>query len=388
MPSELENQLERALRAIPPATDEAREGARRGAVDTLVPHSPPRRRMAVRAAFAAAAAACLITAAGVALAASGRVEINVGQPESSTSGTGATPASTSSPLPAGSAALVVRVGDHVWSAGARHLHRLPGRLSTISVSPGAVYELQAKGHLLRAVAYRSGRVAFTLRVPGRVVAASWSPLPIRIAYIEQTPSGFQMHDMWGTGSYDRRAAGLASPVTPTWRWDSLAVAFVRASGHVAILSPTSSTIETLPRSCSISHPQAIAYAPSNALLAVADRHRLAIIDTAGTRPTHCLTHAPGQPALAWIGGHRLALGAGTHLRDLTISWAGVRSHTYAVGGTIAALAPAPHGHQIAIAVHHPPAGTRLFLDTLGEHPRTSRLFALAPVHGPAEIQWR
>jgi hypothetical protein len=382
MPSELESRLQRALQSIT-AAGETRERARRGALDALVPAPPPRRRVAVRVLVAVAGAACLITA-GAALAASGRVEFNVGRQASSTTRQAA-PAP--SPLPAGSAALVVEIGGRVWSASAHAVRPVAGQLSTVTVSPGALYELQAKAHVLRAVAYRSGRVAFTHRVQGRVVAASWSPLPIRIAYIEQTRDGDVMHDMWGTGSHDRRWAGLAAPVAPSWRWDSLAVAFVRANGRVATLSPTSGAFQTLPRVCSIGHALAIAYSPSNALLAIADRHRLAIIDTAGSRPAQCLAHAPGMPSLAWVGGHRLALGAGTHLRELTISWAGVRSQTRTLAGTIAALAPAPHGHRIAIALDEP-NGTTVVLATPGAHTSTTPLFTLPGVRGSAQIQWR
>jgi hypothetical protein len=196
-----------------------------------------------------------------------------------------------------------------------------------------------------------------------------------------------MHDMWGTGIDDRRAAGPAAPVTPAWRWDSLAVAFVRANGQVAILSPTSGAVATLPRACSIGHPEAIAFSPSNDLLAIAGGRRLAIVDTARTRPTHCLAHAPGRPSLAWMGGRRLALGAGTHLRELTLSWAGVRSQTRTLPGTITALAPAPHGHRIAIAVDRR-TGTTILLGTPGVRMTSTPLFTLPRVRGITEIQWR
>jgi hypothetical protein len=385
MSSELERRLERALQSIPEIAGEARERARRGALGALMPAPPPRRRMAVRMLVAVAGAACLITA-GAALAASGRVEINVGQ-RSPTTLSPAPPATSLSPLPAGSASLVVEVGGRVWSAGAHAVRPVAGQLSTIAVSPGALYELQAKAHVLRAVTYRSGRVAFTHRVPGRVVAASWSPLPIRIAFIERRQDEYVMHDMWGTGSHDRRWAGRAAPVAPSWRWDSLAVAFVRANGRVAILSPTSGAVETLPRMCAIGHALAVAYSPTNSLLAIANRHQLAIIDTTGSRPAQCLGHAPGRPSLTWVGGHRLALGAGTHLRELTIAWAGVRSQTRTLPGTVAALAPAPHGHRIAIALEQP-KGTAVVLATPGSGTRTAPLFTLPGVHGSAQLQWR
>ena len=385
MPNELENRLGRALRSIP-LTGQSRERARQVALEALTPPPPSRRPVAVKVLVASIGAACLITA-GVALAASGGVEFHVGRPAASTSQLPARPATASSPLPPGSASFIVEVGGRVWSAGAHSLRPIAGRLSTIAVSPGALYELQAKAHLLRAVASRSGRVAFTHRVRGRVTAASWSPFPIRIAFLEQTPSGYVMHDMWGTGSHDRRAPSLAAPVAPSWRWDSLAVAFVRANGRVAILSPTSGAVKTLPRVCSIRRAQAIAYSPSNGLLAIAGGRRVGIVDTTGSRPLHCIRRAAGTPSLAWLGGRRLAIGAGNRLRNLSVAWSGVRSSAGTVPGSITTLAPAPQGHGIAIAIDRP-QGTSVLVATAEDLVRPRPLFTLQGVHGPAEIQWR
>ena len=280
--------------------------------------------------------------AGVTLAASGHIDIPLLQPETAPPPTTtSTPRQAHSPLPAGSVELVVKIGGRVWSAGQHAVHRRPGTLSDISLSPGALYTLEAQGHRLRAVETASGRVAFSHHVEGTVTAAAWSPLPIRIAYLEQVGGSSQLHTMWGTGSHDRRLPGLAAPVAPTWRSDSLAFAYVGADGRVAIVTPTTGIAQTVPRACSIRHAQAITYSPTRGLLAIADNRRLAIIDTTGTGPTRCLTHAAGAPSLAWLGGRQLALAAGSTLQIATVRWAGLTTTTNQLDGTITALAHAP-----------------------------------------------
>ncbi len=214
MPSELESQLERALAALPPSSDASREQARRTALDALGEKPPRHRRFVVKALVAVAAVVCVMTA-GVTLAASGHIDIPLLQPETTPPPT--TPSTSRqarSPLPAGSVALVVTIGGRVWSAGPHAAHARPGTLSDISLSPGALYTLEAQGHRLRAVETASGRVAFSHHVEGRVTAAAWSPLPIRIAYLEQVGGTYHQHSMWGTGSHDRRLPGLAARSPP------------------------------------------------------------------------------------------------------------------------------------------------------------------------------
>ena len=192
--------------------------------------------------------------------------------------------------------------------------------------------------------------------------------------------------MWGTGSHDRRAAGLAAPVAPTWRWDSLAFAYVRANGRVAVITPNTGAIQTLPRSCSIGHAQAIAYAPSNGLLAIADRHRLAIVDTTGSHSPRCLRHAPGSPSMVWIGGRRLALGSDHQLQISAISWEGARTTTRTLNGTVTAIAISPRGHRLVVALDQQ-VGTSIIPVTAAGRAGPP-LFTLVHQHGATTIQWR
>ena len=70
-----------------------------------------------------------------------------------------------SPLPPGSAAFVVEINGRVWTARSHGSTCVAGRLSALA-QPRALYELQSKGHALRAVAERTGRVAFHIASKG------------------------------------------------------------------------------------------------------------------------------------------------------------------------------------------------------------------------------
>ncbi len=385
MSSELESRLERALAAIAPPSAESHDRARRAALDALGTIPPRGRRFALPLLAAAALTAVLVTA-GVTLAASGTVTIPLVQKPAPKPRPAAQVTHHPSPLPPGSAALAIEIGGRRWSATAHGVRSHPGTLSAMALSPGALYRLEAQGHRLRAVGQSTGRVAFSRRVAGTVVAAAWSPLPIRIAYLERVGSSIRLHDMWGTGTHDRMTALPAAGVTPTWRWDSLAAAFVRANGRVATLDATTGAVATLPRACSISRALAVAYSPSNDLLAIAGNHRLAVVDPSGAAPPRCISHAWGEPSLAWIGGRRLATGAGSKLMITTLSWGGASSQTTPFGTRVTALAAAPQGHRLLMALDEP-NGTEVVPVTAGRK-TAPPLFTIAGHHGPTAIQWR
>ncbi len=381
MSSELELRLERLFAAMAPSSESTLEHARRTALEALGTNPPTRRWFGTYAVALAALAACLV-AGGVTLAATHAVDIPLIQARPAA--THSTLPAATSPLSAGTTAFVVKIDGRAWHAHAHGVTLAGGRLSALALSPGALYALRAKGHQLRAVSSQTGRVAFTLRTVGTVTAAAWSPLPIRIAYIERVDHHFVMHDMWGTGSHDRQAHGLAAPVAPSWRWDSLAVAYVRANGRVAVLSPTTGAVETLPRACAIGHAQAVAYSPTSDLLAIADDSHTAVLDTS-VGSVMCLTRHTGTPSLAWIGGRKLALGAGHSLTISTIDGSGMAARTYNVDGSVTAVAVSPHGGRLVLAVSTP-AGTSIAPFQRGHI--AAPLFTLRRRHGATSIQWR
>ena len=102
-------------------------------------------------------------------------------------------------------------------------------------------------------------------------------------------------------------------VAPSWRWDSLAVAYVRADGRVAVHTATSGHNTVIPPNCGLRHPTALAFAPTSGLLAIADRTRLRIVDTTGGAPDVCAAHSPGAPSIAWVRPHQLFVAAGATL---------------------------------------------------------------------------
>ncbi len=192
--------------------------------------------------------------------------------------------------------------------------------------------------------------------------------------------------MWGTGSHDRVTASAGPRVAPSWRWDSLAVAFVRANGRVAILDATSGAVQTLDPPCGIGHADAVAFSPSTGSLAIADRHRLAIVDPAGGTPTRCVAHAPGAPLVAWIGGRRVALASGNRLLVASLGWSGLSRAAATVPAPITALAASPHGHRLLAALAGPDGTSVVPLTAAGT---TGRPYLTLPHrHGTTSLQWR
>src|SRR6185437_11321363 len=214
------------------------------------------------------------------------------------------------------------------------LHGAPR--SAIAVSPGAVYVLEAHGRMLRAVAAGTGRVAQTQHTAGPVTAAVWSPFPIRIAYLTEVGGHQQLHDEWGTLSHDYLVDRHVAAVAPSWRWDSLAVAYVRADGRTTVIPPN----------CGLHHPTALAFAPTSGLLAIADRTRLRIVDTTGGAPDVCAAHNPGAPSIAWVRPHQLFVAAGTTLYRYLLLQPGLGTDATTLPSRITGLTASPDGRRL------------------------------------------
>ena len=189
-------------------------------------------------------------------------------------------------LPRGAIAFSAAADGRVWlatSAG-MSLHGRP--LSALAVSPGAVYLLESQGGSMRAVHVPDGRTAFTRGLAGTAAAAAWAPAGIRIAYVVHTPAGNRLYDMWGNGTHVHLVAAHTNGQAPSWRWDSLVFAYIRADGTVMVHDPNSGATSALAPGCGIRRPAAIAFAPFGGLLAIADRSgRVRVVDTLhhGTR---------------------------------------------------------------------------------------------------------
>ena len=395
MSSELERDLERALAGAPGPNADATERAERAALDALPSPGELRRLHRRRATLLVAACLTAFVFGGVTLAATGG-HLPVVNPEPASKQL-RTQASATAPdytlLPAdaviaaasdGRVTIVTHTGERTVS------HR---RFSAFALSPGGLYFVEGRRMQVQAIEARTGRVAWARRgIGGRPVSLVWAPFPIRIAYVLHTASGYEVRDMWGTGTHDFVVDRDAADVPPAWRWDSKAFAYVRADGRVAVHDVIGGPTHPLPPACGISRPAAIAFAPAGGLLAVADRAgRISLVDTAARRAPRCLTGIRGRPSLAWLGPTQLLVAARRTLARYALTDSGIRSRTISTRLPVSALDTSPDGRSIVIALR----GHTSTLVMATSPPRFSSTAAtLAPgptllhLHGPVQLEWR
>ena len=350
MPDELEERLERTLGELEPGADMT-ERARAAALGAL---PPPRTRSRKPLVLVAAACTVAFVFGGVTLAATGGGLPLVGgeshhrpQPP---------PAPARGPgiqLPRGAIAFSATGGGRVWLATSSGARLRGKRLSALAVSPGAVNLLEGSGSVLVAVSVADGHIAFTRHVPGEPIAAAWAPAGIRIAYVVRTGEENRLYDMYGNGRHTFLVAPRTDGGTPTWRWDSLAFAYVRADGTVMVHSVIDGASSPLPRRCGHGRPADIAFAPFGGLLAIADRAgHVQVSDTLHHGRTVCFqTGGGGMPKVAWLEPRQLVVGAGRSISRLVdepgLTGGADVTHT---PGQVAGLVAAPGGHRIAVAI--------------------------------------
>jgi hypothetical protein len=393
MPDELEERLERALGDLAPGAD-VTERARAAAMAAL-PASRTRSRQPL--VLVAAACAVAFVFGGVTLAATGGGLPLVGG-ESHHHRQAPPQARARHPgiqLPRGAIAFSATGGGRAWlvtSSGAR----LRGKpLSALAVSPGAINLLEGSGRALAAVAVSDGHVAFTRRVPGEPIAAAWAPAGIRIAYVVRTAEGDRLYDMYGNGRHAFLVAPRTDGGTPTWRWDSLAFAYVRPDGTVMVHSVISGATSAVARRCGLGRPADIAFAPFGGKLAIADRAgHVQVADTLHHGRGACFqTGGGGMPKLAWIRPSQLLVGAGGSIARIAIGLGG--ADITGAPGQVAGLVAAPGGHRIAVAVrdgsgrvHVYEARTPRFSEASFPLRVYRALADLGQVAGPVRLGWQ
>ena len=394
MPSELERRLERALGKAPGPDPGITDRALRAALEALP--SPADARRARRRRIVLLLAACLaaFVSGGVTLAATG-AHLPVVNPEPATHRTQATgPHNAAQDLPAGTSIWAVARGRVVVVTKETPIRMLHDpRVAAFSASPGSLYAVEGRGSALRALEIHGRRVVWVRRdLGGRPVAVAWSPFPIRIAYLLRTERGYTVGDLWGTGTHPFTVDTDAARVTPSWRWDSKALAYVTASGAVVVHDVIGGADRPLPEACGIRHPLAVAFAPAGRMLAVADRTgRIAVVDSAGRSNPRCLNGPAGRPHLAWLGRSGLLVAAGPSLSRYAFSGAEAGSRTVTAAAPIAGLDVSPDHRRIALLLRSP-TGTTLAVTTpprLRSRPATlARGATLIHLRGLSQVQWR
>ncbi len=326
MSSELEARLRRTLARLGRPGADAEERALRLALAAL-PAAEPRRDRRLRAlVLAAAALLCLLTVSAGALAAAGALHVSLGGERRPAAAAVSRPRLLVPPRARGIAAVV---GGELWlsTRSGLRIEGLP--VESAALSPRARYVAAGIGDSLIAMA-PDGTRAWSHRTAGRVVAIAWAPTGLRIAYVVRTAAGFQLRLVEGDGDHDQLVDPAVRPVPPSWRADSLAVAYAGAGGQAAVYDLAHRSHGAAPALRGVT---SLAFAPRGKALAVAAGERVQVGRRVERQPS-------AVAALAWVGD-RLAVGlAGGLVR--------VAGETLADGGRIEAL-DAGGGRLVAAA---------------------------------------
>ena len=298
MPNELEQQLERALsatRATPP------ESARKAALDALPPAPPHRRRGRVPLALALGMA--ILLASAVTLYASPDARQAVGLDTHPPKHAFA-PGPKRLQVPDGASGIAMLAGGRMWATA--HAVSINGaRATAVELSPNALNIAVGRGRDLVAVHTNGSGERVLRRTEGQVVAISWAPNPIEIAYVVKDGAHYRLHLIEGDGDNDRVIDPSVAPVRPTWRWDNGALAYVSANGHVVVRDLIHARSTVLPGGC-LGYAEQVGYAPTSSALAAASAGMVAVVDAHG--PAHCqpipagVVIGPPGPAkgLTWL----------------------------------------------------------------------------------------
>jgi hypothetical protein len=225
MSSDLEQRLEGLLAEAGEPDPGAGEKALHRALRSLQPVASPRRGLRAAVLAFATAVVLLVIAAG-SLAAAGALHVSFGAKKP--------PATMPLTLPRGANGIAAIV-DGRLSVVTRGGFRLQGlRASATALSPHALYVAAGIGDSLVAMA-PDGRRAWSHPAGGKVVAIAWAPDGLRIAYVVQPKHGpTVLHVIWGNGRHDSSVGRGVYELTPSWRADSLAFAYVGTGGQAIV----------------------------------------------------------------------------------------------------------------------------------------------------------
>ena len=350
MSSEVERRLEGLFAEAPEPDPGAGEEALHRALHALQPVAAPRRGLRAAVLAFATAVILLVIAAG-SLAAAGALHVSIGARAKP-------PTTIQLTLPRGANGIAAIVDGRlsvVTKSGFR-LQGLPA--SAAALSPHALYVAVGNRNSIFAMA-PDGRRPWSRPAGGRVVAIAWAPDAIRIAYVVHLRHRFALHVIWGTGTHDTVIDRSVRAVRPSWRRDSLALAYVGAGGK-AIVYDLAHQTRSVAHSRARGAVEGVAFAPGN-LLAVATDSEVGVL----RRGLNQLQDHGQIAGIGWTGRWFAVAHGGAH----PVVWLTMNPHLGQIrpGGTIDAFDA--EGHGIALAVSTPNA-TRVIAAVSGDNVRT------------------
>ena len=291
MSTDLESRLHRLLGGQS-STGDAEERALRRAVAALPTPARSRRRLRT-VALALAAVVGVMTIAAGALAAAGALHVSLGRTPAASSRHAALSRLELEPGTNGVAAVI---DGNLWltTRGGMRIEGLP--VSSAELSPHARYVGVGIGGELVVMA-PDGHRAWARSTRGAVVAISWAPSGLLLAYVVHTGHGFQLRRIEGDGDHDLLVDSLVRPVRPSWRGDSLALAYVAAGGRAVVYDFSHRSRRVVSPASPV---DAVSFAPDGRTLAIVKHGGTVVLTVGGRRQPQVVGARNGTPvAIAW-----------------------------------------------------------------------------------------
>jgi hypothetical protein len=304
--SDVERRMSDALHGLPEPSEWVRESARRAALDALPPERGRRGRRRSMTAVVGIAAAMLV--AGVALAATDRLAVRLGPSRPAPPAAAqASHALGQIELPTGASGLALVADGRLWLRTRSGLGTQGLAVSAAELSPNALYAAVGIGRSLVAMT-PDGRRAWSYPAGGVVTSVTWAPNPIVVAYVVSRGGASELHVIEGNGDGDRLVDADVSRVRPSWRADTLALAYVAGDGRARVADYPS--LATRPVSAPGRRVATVAFAPAGERLALAATGAALEVSVGGGRWTTLGGRGATLGGLAWGAGRELLV-AGT-----------------------------------------------------------------------------